>query len=217
MPHACRKITPAFYQWPTLACSGWHALSPFISWAHPWSHACCEHSGLWDSRLNCPTLDTDGMIKHRGQVSCSAATFSRSFNCLLTLGSGLSFHRTTKARRFWRETGTTLKTLSHSFTTVLSESPDRQNAHAPAYVQQRAHCNSPALINPYKFTLAKEYISLLLCWSPFKESWDAPHRATLPESSLETAVPPWLIPLVPLGSGTLSCVNVLFQSANRSC
>lgn len=96
MPHACRKITPAFYQWPTLACSGWHVLSPFISWAHPWSHACCEHSGLWDSRLNCPTLDTDGFIKHRGQVSCSAATFGRSFNCLLTLGSGLSFHRATK-------------------------------------------------------------------------------------------------------------------------
>lgn len=86
-----------------------------------------------------------------------------------------------------------------------------------AYIQQRARCNSTALINPWKFTLATEYVSLLLCWSSFKESWDAPHMVTLPESSLETAVPPWPIPLVPLGSGTLSCVNVLFQSANRSC
>lgn len=43
----------------------------------------------------------------------------------------------------------------------------------PTYIQQRAHCNSTALINPYKFTLAKEYVSLLLCWSPCEESWDA--------------------------------------------
>lgn len=43
-----------------------------------------------------------------------------------------------------------------------------------------------------------------------------PH-GNLPASSLETAVPPWLICLVPVGLGPLSCVSVLSKSVNRSC
>jgi len=71
---------------------------------------------------------------------------------------------------------------------------------------QPPRCLSGSL-SPYIPSLLKETVVGMLC---------NPH-GNLPVSSLETAVPPWLIRLVPVGSGPLSYVSVLSQSANRSC
>lgn len=130
----------------------------------------------------------------------------------LTLTSALSFHCIAKPSSSEGDRHHSVNTKS-SFHNCPFWVTGQANAHAPTSVQQHA----TASIKPLKWKLRSGYVSLLFCWSPLKESWGAPHMATLPESSLETAVPPWLICLVPLGSGTLSCVNVLFQSANRSC
>lgn len=184
MPHVCWKITPAFYQWPTLACSGWHPLSPFISWAHPWSRTCCEHSGLWDSRLNCPTLDTDGMIKHRGQVSCSAATFSRSFNCLLTLGSGLSFHRATKPggsegrqAPLWKHwvIRSQLSFLNHRTGKMHTQPPTSSSVHAATLQLWFILTKSRSPKNMSQFSSAgalSRKVEMLRTWQPYP----SPHR-----------------------------------------
>lgn len=97
----------------------------------------------------------------------------------------------------------------------------RANAHAHPHTRAHTPTSSSTQLHSFHQSLEihshnwKGLTSTLL--ETFEGKLRCSAHVTLPESSSETAVPPWLIRSVPLGWGTLGCVNVLFQSANRSC